>query len=341
MRASVIVTVLNEGPAITRILESLAAQSRKPDEVVIVDGGSCDDTWSILNEWASLGRLPLRLLQKPGANISAGRNAAILAATGDIMASTDAGVRLDVGWLQALVAPFESTDLVGTPPRGRSEHPVAVVSGWFVADPQTPFETTMGATVLPHQREIKAETFLPSSRSVAFRRTAWEQVGGYPEWLDYCEDLIFDIRLRDLYGPFPFVPQAVVHFRPRSSLRAFVKQYYRYARGDGKADLWRQRYAIRYFTYLVAGPALVALALLHSPLWWLALLAGAAGYTATPYRRLWPLLPSLHPLDRIKALLWVPTIRVIGDVAKMIGYPVGLRWRWQNRHRPEVHWRTP
>jgi hypothetical protein len=26
-------------------------------------------------------------------------------------------------------------------------------------------------------------------------------------------------------------------------------------------------------------------------------------------------------------------------VAKMVGYPVGLVWRWRNHHRPEIHWR--
>jgi hypothetical protein len=31
--------------------------------------------------------------------------------------------------------------------------------------------------------------------------------------------------------------------------------------------------------------------------------------------------------DRIKAILWVPIIRVTGDIAKMIGYPVGVFWR--------------
>jgi hypothetical protein len=39
------------------------------------------------------------------------------------------------------------------------------------------------------------------------------------------------------------------------------------------------------------------------------------------------------------AFLLVPIIRVVGDVAKMIGYPVGLVWRWRNHHRPEIHWR--
>jgi glycosyltransferase involved in cell wall biosynthesis len=330
VKVSVIATVLNEGQAMDRLLGSLATQSRRPDEVVIADGGSTDGTLAILSAWSASGELPLRVLRKPGANISEGRNAAIAAATGDVIAVTDAGVRLEKTWLEALVAPFEEP--------GVGEF-VAVVSGWFVAAPQTLFETAMGATVLPHLREIKPNAFLPSSRSVAFRKVAWEAAGGYPEWLDYCEDLILDLRLRDLYGTFAFSPRAVVHFRPRSSLRAFFKQYYQYARGDGKADLWRKRHAIRYATYLVLGPALVLMALLHSPWWWLALLAGAVLYTATPYRRLWQMWQPYGPFQRLRALLLVPVIRATGDVAKMMGYPVGVRWRRLNLHRPEVHWR--
>jgi len=68
MKVSVIATVLNEGPAIRRLLDSLVAQTRAPDEVVIVDGGSSDDTVSILQDYADQGHLPLRVLDEPGAN---------------------------------------------------------------------------------------------------------------------------------------------------------------------------------------------------------------------------------------------------------------------------------
>lgn len=329
-KISVVATVLNEGQAIERLLKSLAAQTRAPDEVIIVDGGSTDGTLEALQAWVESEELPLRVLTEAGANISRGRNLAIGEATGLVIAATDAGVRLEDGWLEALVAPFEAE---------AADHFVAVVAGWFEADPQSLFETAMGATVLPSLHEIKPEQFLPSSRSVAFRRAAWEAIGGYPEWLDYCEDLVFDLRLREFYGPATFAPQAKVHFRPRRNLWAFFKQYYRYARGDGKADLWRKRHAIRYLTYLVAGPLLVVLALLHSPWWWLVLAAGVAAYTAQPYRRLWPRLRGYGLIARIQAILLVPIIRVVGDVAKMAGYPAGLLWRWRNWRRPEVHWR--
>ena len=137
---------------------------------------------------------------------------------------------------------------------------------------------------------------------MAFTKEAWAAAGGYPEWIDYCEDLIFDFRLRDAAGPFAWAPDAVAHFRPRGSLKAFFKQYYRYARGDGKADLWRKKHLIRYVTYLIALPGLIALSLLHSPGWWFVLLAGVMLYCATPYRRLRPQPAELAPMEQVKAV---------------------------------------
>ena len=71
-RVTFISTVLNEGESIRRLMDSLAAQTRPPDEVVIVDGGSRDDTAAILHEYAD--RLPLRVIVRPGANISMSLN---------------------------------------------------------------------------------------------------------------------------------------------------------------------------------------------------------------------------------------------------------------------------
>jgi len=201
----------------------------------------------------------------------------------------------------------------------------------------------MGATVLPQISDINPDTFLPSSRSVAFLKSSWEAAGRYPEWLDYCEDLIFDFRLRNETGNFAFAPQAIVYFRPRSTLPAFIKQYYRYARGDGKADLWRKRHAIRYLSYLVVLPLLVILGGGVSPWWWvIALILGSAGMLYTPYRRIHSLWGRLSGLEKVKAVYWVPIIRITGDVAKMIGYPVGWKWRLkQLSNRPELRWQQP
>jgi glycosyltransferase involved in cell wall biosynthesis/membrane-associated phospholipid phosphatase len=314
---SLVITVLNEGESIQPLLESIATQTRPPDEILISDGGSTDNTVEVVQSFAA--RLPIRLIHVPGANISAGRNAAIREAQYPIIAVTDAGVRLEPDWLERLTAPFEERpDLAG-------------VAGFFSADPRTAFEVAMGATVLPTVDEIKPGQFMPSSRSAAFRKTAWEGVGGYPEWLDFGEDLVFDFRIAARYGLFHFAPQAVVHFRPRSSLRAFWRQYFLYARGDGKADLFPLRHLIRYLTYFAALPILIAAALLNSPLWWLALIPGAAFILSGPYLRLVRQWGDLDGGGKLTAALWVPVIRVGGDLAKMVGYPIGRVWRLRNR----------
>ena len=328
MRVSVIATVRNESGAIERLLESLAMQSRRPDEVIIVDGGSTDGTLEILRRHERDGTLPLRALEAPGSNISAGRNVAIAASTSEIIASTDAGVRFDLSWLEQLLRPFES-----------EQRAPDVVCGFFVSDPQTVFETAMGATVLPDVDEIVPERFLPSSRSVAFRRVAWEAVGGYPEWMTFSEDLLFDLALKNREYRFVFAPHAAVRFRPRTSLGAFWRQYRNYAMGDGEGLLWTKRHLARYGTYLIGAPLLIALGLVWNPWWWALLPLGLAVYLRQPYSRLSKTLPTLSWKDRLAACLWVPVIRVWGDLAKMAGYPLGLPrgFRQHQRTRAYLH----
>ncbi|MBI4319523.1 MAG: glycosyltransferase [Chloroflexi bacterium] len=319
MKVSVITTVKNERDTIHSLLQSLLAQTRPADEIVIVDGGSTDGTADIVREFVRQGA-PIKLIVSAGSNIAQGRNIAIRAAEGDIIVSTDAGVRLARNWLENLLAGFEAS---------AGGEDVDVVAGFFVPDPQTAFETSMGATVLPAVRDVKPQNFLPSSRSIAFSKKAWAAVGGYPEWLDYCEDVVFDLMLRDAGFRFAFAPDAVAYFRPRRDLLEFFKQYYMYARGDGKANLWPRRHLIRYLTYTGAPIALVA-GFWYKLIW--LLVAFAAGlYLWGPYRRLWHCSKLHHPGDRLRALLWVPVIRLTGDVAKMIGYPAGVWWRLRNR----------
>lgn len=330
IRVAVVATVRNEAATIGPLLRSLLAGRRLPDEVVIVDAGSTDGTFEELQRWAE--RVPLlRALSAPGCGRSQGRNLAIAATAAPWIAVTDGGVQLDPGWLAALVAPVE---VAGVLPD--------VVSGFFRMAPATLFELALGATTLPAAREINGATFLPSSRSVLVARQAWEAVGGYPEWLDYGEDLVFDLALRRSGACFAWAPAALAFFRPRQTLPAFFRQYYCYARGDGKALLWPRRHAIRYVSYGVLAISLGCVARYRQRPAGVAVLAaiglGAAAYLRQPYRRLLrpedPGQRAASPRDGLIALAWLPALRLAGDVAKMLGYPAGRLWR--RRHRREI-----
>jgi glycosyltransferase involved in cell wall biosynthesis len=325
---AVIATVLNEAAMIDELMRSLLAGRRLPDEIVIVDAGSDDGTQQILLRWAE--QVPqLTVLTRAGCGRSEGRNVAIATATASWLAVTDGGVRLASCWLEALLVPVEQPDK--TPPD--------VVAGFFRAAPRTRFERALGAVTLPARREIRPESFLPSSRSVLFSRQAWAAAGGYPVWLDYGEDLVFDLALRRAGARIAWAPRALAHFRPRSNVKAFFRQYYCYARGDGKALLWPRRHAIRYGSY--AALLLLLLAAVHPAtgrLRWPALaaiVAGAAVYLRVPYHRLLDPEVAAPPATTRRvdwqALAWLPVLRVVGDLAKMLGYPAGRLWRWRRR----------
>jgi glycosyltransferase involved in cell wall biosynthesis len=314
--SSLVLTVLNEEKTLLVFLRSVHDQTDLPREIVVVDGGSTDGTLALLRGWVPPAGVAVRVIERPGANISQGRNLAISTATAERLLVTDGGTRLDSAWVRGLMDAFEGAQCP------------SVVSGFFRATGDTLVERAIAFTATPGIAEIDGATFLPSSRSVAFTRSAWRAAGGYPEWLDYCEDLVFDLRLKQSQPPFAFAPSAMVTWSARPTIRAFMLQYYRYARGDGKASLWARRHGVRYAAYLV-GCALLVGALCQA--WLLApLVAAAAFYLSKFWRRVWRARSEFG--DRLLlGLALVPVIVISGDLAKMVGYPVGLRWRHRNR----------
>ena len=64
-RFSVVVTVRNDEFDLRELLAALEAQTRAPEEVVVVDGGSIDGTLDVLRGWRP-ERFPVRVLVEPG-----------------------------------------------------------------------------------------------------------------------------------------------------------------------------------------------------------------------------------------------------------------------------------
>ena len=274
-RVSIVCTVLDEADNIAALIDSMLAQTRVADEIVINDCGSGDATPAIVASYVAAGH-PIRLVSG-GHNIPSGRNNAIAHACGPIIACTDAGLTLEPRWLERIIAPIE---------RGEAD----LVGGFFRPAPHSLFELALGATNYREPAEIDPASFLPFGKSVAFRKDAWARVGGYPEWASHCEDILFDLSLRRAGMRSSFVPDALVLFQPRGSLRAFARQYFLYAQGDGVANLWSRRHVIRYAMYLYAGALLLGAR--RRP-WLLApILAAGLAYSRAPLRRLHARAPA-------------------------------------------------
>src|SRR3972149_1217971 len=222
MRISLITTVLNEESSIENFLDSVTRQSKLPDELIIVDGGSTDNTVRYIRRYTvNLKRIKFRLIVKKG-NRSVGRNIAIEKSTGDLIAVTDVGCALDKNWLVNLVSPF----------KGKS---IDVVAGYYKPETHSIFEKCLATYTCVMPDKVDPQNFLPSSRSIAFRKKAWTKVGGYPKEIDTCEDLVFDKKLKKAGFKFHFAKNAIVYWPQRKNIFQAAKQFLDYATGDGQA----------------------------------------------------------------------------------------------------------
>jgi glycosyltransferase involved in cell wall biosynthesis len=308
---SIAVTVRNEASSVEELLESLLAQTDPPSEIVVADGGSDDGTPDRIEAFAHGAKVPIRVIRGGVLNIAGGRNLAISEAAGPIVAVTDAGTTPRPNWLAELTAPIRSSD------------EVAVSSGFFAPGGRGLFQRILARVITPQLREIDPPNFLPSSRSIAFRKDWWSRAGKYPEWLDHCEDLVFDIELREAGARFAFAPGAVVDWDARRTLRAFARQYFLYGRGDGRAGLWPGRHAIRYASYSLALVLVAAAIATSSPIPVAILVVLAVTCLSKFYRRVWRIRPGGGAAGLVAAWLLIPVIVITGDVSKMAGYPVG------------------
>lgn len=231
VRFSLISTVKNEAQGAEAWLRALEGQSRAPDEVIFIDAGSTDGTLEILQDFTRRSSLEVRVYEEEGVNIARGRNLAIERATHDIIAVADFGSDLSRNYLKNIIRPFEV------------EPNTQVVAGWFEAKASTRVGKWIKHQLVPSLEDIDPQTFLPSARSIAFRRTAWHSAGRYPEWLTMTgDDTYFALELKRHCPNWAFVPDAYVYWHAPGTLKAFWQKLVAWSSGDGESNIFAERY---------------------------------------------------------------------------------------------------
>lgn len=251
---SLVVPVRDEAATIEALLDSIAAQTRQPDELVFVDGGSVDDTLARLRA-ASRQNTRIRIIEAGEASPGRGRNIGIEAARHEWVALTDAGIRLEPTWLERLteVAALDSS--------------VAVVYGNYEPVVTSFFERCAALSYPPPKQERPGGRMRgPSTASMLVRRSVWEAVGGFPD-LRAAEDLIFMERIRERGFKEGWSPQASVRWQLQPDMARTFRKFVLYSRHNVWAGRqWDWHYGVAR-KYILALPFIV-LALAHS-LWWL------------------------------------------------------------------------
>ena len=325
MKISVVVPVRDEEQSIRELLDSLLAQTRPPDEIVITDGGSTDATPQIIEEYMRNGA-PVRLIRAGAALPGRGRNLGAAQASHEWIAFTDAGIRLEKNWLEALIN------------KAHEDESIDVVYGSWQPVTNTFFKQCAAIAYVPppasHDGVVTRPRFIAST---LLRREAWQAVNGFPEELRSAEDLLFMDRVENAGYRFVFEPRAQVHWDLRSTLWATFKRFVVYSRNNIRAGLFWQWQATVLFKYYGVLALLLAAVLIFKPslVWfpiaaWLLLLVARAAVAIRRNRFCYP-APFLQNLMRAGMVM---SLLAVLDAAAIIG---SIQWllldcfRWSRK----------
>ena len=311
MNISVCITVFNEEGTIAPLLDSLLNQSKKPDQIIIVDGGSNDRTVEIIRHYQRKdGRIKL-LVEK--CSRARGRNLSVEIAKGDIIAMTDAGCLPAKDWLKKLTTPFNTKK-------------VDVSAGFYEMTGNSSLQKAESVFlgISPNYFDYD---FLPSTRSVAFTKNAWELVGGFPEKLEgAAEDTVFNYKLIISGLKISRVKEAIVEWGMPKTIKEFFLKIHNYAKGDAQTKIWifpKKGFAshnikavLILLRYLV-GSALLFLSFFYPSLFYL-LVFSILIYLIWAYRKIY------SEFGDWKVSFWVPILQINSDIAVMGGFIKGF-----------------
>jgi len=224
MNFSLVVTCFNESKSLPRWYEDVRAQTRVPDEILIVDSESTDGTTEFLKQWGQRDERVRVIVQK--CKPARGHNIGNDAAKYEHILSTDMGVRLCPVWCEELIKPFEK------------DSSVEVVAGSTQIDK----ETVKGAAAraeyyIENGGEPKlGPGFIPGNRSMAYNKKVWRALGGLPEDLTfYADDSVFGRQIVEGGYNMAYAPKAMTYWNRPHKLKQFWREMFNYGRGDGEA----------------------------------------------------------------------------------------------------------
>jgi GT2 family glycosyltransferase len=241
-RVSVVVCTRDRPESLLDCLQSLTACVPPPAEIIVVDNASRNS--STRDTVALFPQARYVVESRPGLDIA--RNTGVQHITGEIVAFTDDDVRVHPNWIAALSRSFADPivmgitglvlpDSLGTPAQALFEQHWGFNRGYQVI--------TYDGEYFGRFKRVGVPIWnIGAGANMAFRRTVFEQIGGFDERLDVgaagCSgDSEYWYRMLAADLPCRYDPQVVVLHRHRESMADLKHQMYSYMRGHTTALL--------------------------------------------------------------------------------------------------------
>ena len=187
-RIAVIIPAYNAEATIEEALDCALRQSRAPDEILVVDDGSRDDTARLVEAYCRRDRR-IRLLRQANGGPAAARNRAIAETDADFVAPLDADDLWDLAYLETLVGALERAPDAGF---AYCRHRIVDAQGKPIRDANPPIMS--GGIFGP----LLLVNMVGHGSAAVFNRTALVHAGGYEAPIPgsfLAEDYLLQLRI--------------------------------------------------------------------------------------------------------------------------------------------------
>ncbi len=252
MKYSVIVPVFNRPDEVDELLQSLAQQSFKDFEVIIVEDGSSTPCKEVTDRYADT--LDLKYFAKENGGPGQARNYGAERASGDYFIVLDSDVVVPPGYFDAIEKELSSkaAEGFGGPDRAHSSFTDVQKA---INYSMTSFFTTGGI----RGGKVKLDKFFPRSFNMGIRADVYKALGGFSA-MRFGEDIDFSIRIYEAGYSCRLFPQAWVYHKRRTDFRKFFKQVHN--SGIARINLYKKHPSSLKVVHLLPAAFTVGLALL-------------------------------------------------------------------------------
>ena len=203
MIIAVVVAVYNEEKYISEMIDALLNQTKMPDQIVIVDDGSKDNTANIIKEYARKYSI-IKYIYQQNKGPAVARNNAWRNADADICIFTDGDCIPEANWIEKLIVPF-------------SDNTVAACAGTYkTVNKESILARFIGLEIDWKYQNVRGQVDCHGTYNLAVRKNVLEEIGGlneeYP--VPSGEDWDMTYKISEKYKII-FVPEAIVgHYHP-------------------------------------------------------------------------------------------------------------------------------
>ncbi len=329
MRYSFVIPVYNRPDETDELLESLAHQTLRDFEVLVVEDGSQVTCQQVVQRHAA--QMPIKYFCKPNSGPGQTRNYGAERSQGEYLIFLDSDCVLPPGYLEAVDHELTESpcDAFGGPDRS---HPSFTPVQKAISYSMTSFFTTGGI----RGGQKKLDKFYPRSFNMGIRASLYRRLGGFSR-MRFGEDIDLSIRIFQSGAKCRLFPEAWVWHKRRTDLRKFFRQVHN--SGIARINLYKKYPSSLKLVHLL--PALFTLGMgvlllmmvcglllglfARSPFW------GMIGWEMFFLSLPIPILFSLLILADSTALnhsLRVGLLSVAASYVQLIGYGTGFLRAW-------------